>query len=117
MMPLVGNYRATVTGEEGRNSWLLWVLIEVKNQQGLEALPDKQRQMETAAGVTECPQETQPDKLQLSIHQHKTLVLRWNGGSKNPEGSTRPRVPLLQHPESVQAFSTNRCQSMEGEGQ
>lgn len=33
MMPLMGNYTAIVTREAGRNSWLLRILTENKNQQ------------------------------------------------------------------------------------
>lgn len=54
MMPLMGNYTAIVTREAGRNSWLLRILTEDKNQQSREALPHNQRQMEAAAGASEC---------------------------------------------------------------
>lgn len=95
MIPLMGNFTAMVTREGGRNSWLLWVLPEVKNQKGHKDLPHNQRQAE----AIKCPRKPS----QQATTQPPTLVPRQNQGSKKPEGSTRPRAPLLQHQESTNA--------------
>ena len=97
MIPVMGNYTAMVTREGGRNSGLLWVLPEVKNQKGHKDLPRNQRQQQKPSNAP----GSLTNKPQLSIHQHKTLVSRQNQGSKKPEGSTRPKAPLLQHQESA----------------
>lgn len=98
MMPLMGNYTAIVTREAGRNSWLLRILTEDKNQQSREALPHNQRQMEAAAGASECLR-----KLNQMSHNSALISTRLQcPGSKNPEGSTRQKTPLLHHQESTE---------------